>query len=95
MTAYYTQNWLSFYDQEQIRQRQERWEKEQDAYPKLNKRTYEETEVEEAVEKDVEEVLEPIVNNMPKVGRNEPCPCGSGKKYKKCCMGNEIIERRV
>jgi preprotein translocase subunit SecA len=21
----------------------------------------------------------------PKVGRNEPCPCGSGKKYKKCC----------
>jgi uncharacterized protein YecA (UPF0149 family) len=20
-----------------------------------------------------------------KVGRNEPCPCGSGKKYKKCC----------
>ena len=23
-----------------------------------------------------------------KVGRNEPCPCGSGKKYKKCCGGN-------
>lgn len=23
---------------------------------------------------------------MPKVGRNDPCPCGSGKKYKKCCM---------
>jgi hypothetical protein len=22
-----------------------------------------------------------------KVGRNDPCPCGSGKKYKKCCMG--------
>ncbi len=22
----------------------------------------------------------------PKVGRNEPCPCGSGKKYKKCCI---------
>ena len=22
-----------------------------------------------------------------KVGRNEPCPCGSGKKYKKCCIG--------
>jgi uncharacterized protein YecA (UPF0149 family) len=26
-----------------------------------------------------------IVNTAPKVGRNEPCPCGSGKKYKKCC----------
>jgi uncharacterized protein YecA (UPF0149 family) len=23
---------------------------------------------------------------MPKVGRNDPCPCGSGKKYKKCHM---------
>ena len=23
--------------------------------------------------------------DMPKTGRNEPCPCGSGKKYKKCC----------
>jgi uncharacterized protein YecA (UPF0149 family) len=22
-----------------------------------------------------------------KVGRNDPCPCGSGKKYKKCCGG--------
>jgi hypothetical protein len=27
----------------------------------------------------------PIVSG-PKIGRNEPCPCGSGKKYKKCCM---------
>ena len=23
---------------------------------------------------------------MKKIGRNEPCPCGSGKKYKKCCL---------
>ncbi len=23
---------------------------------------------------------------LPKVGRNDPCPCGSGKKYKKCCL---------
>ncbi|HUP90770.1 MAG TPA: preprotein translocase subunit SecA [Solimonas sp.] len=26
----------------------------------------------------------PVVRDMPKVGRNEPCPCGSGKKYKQC-----------
>ncbi|HPY75510.1 MAG: preprotein translocase subunit SecA [Planctomycetes bacterium] len=26
-----------------------------------------------------------IVRDQPKVGRNDPCPCGSGKKYKKCC----------
>jgi uncharacterized protein YecA (UPF0149 family) len=25
-----------------------------------------------------------------KVGRNDPCPCGSGKKYKKCCLGTEV-----
>ena len=27
----------------------------------------------------------PIEREAPKVGRNDPCPCGSGKKYKKCC----------
>ncbi len=27
----------------------------------------------------------PIVEHTPKIGRDEPCPCGSGKKYKKCC----------
>jgi SEC-C motif-containing protein len=27
----------------------------------------------------------PIKRDAPKVGRNDPCPCGSGKKYKKCC----------
>ena len=26
----------------------------------------------------------PFVRGVPKVGRNEPCPCGSGKKYKQC-----------
>ena len=25
----------------------------------------------------------------PKVGRNDPCPCGSGKKFKKCCDGRQ------
>ena len=30
----------------------------------------------------------PIVNDGPKVGRNDPCPCGSGKKYKNCCGKN-------
>jgi preprotein translocase subunit SecA len=27
----------------------------------------------------------PYIRESPKVGRNDPCPCGSGKKYKKCC----------
>ena len=29
--------------------------------------------------------VETVVHEGPKVGRNDPCPCGSGKKYKKCC----------
>jgi curved DNA-binding protein CbpA len=28
---------------------------------------------------------QPVHRTQPKVGRNDPCPCGSGKKYKKCC----------
>jgi preprotein translocase subunit SecA len=32
-----------------------------------------------------DKAVAPIVNNNPKVGRNDPCPCGSGKKFKKCC----------
>ena len=35
------------------------------------------------------QVVKQIVNDTPKVGRNEPCPCGSGKKYKKCCGKND------
>ncbi|MDR3440092.1 YchJ family protein [Telmatospirillum sp.] len=27
----------------------------------------------------------PVVRTGPKIGRNDPCPCGSGKKYKHCC----------
>jgi preprotein translocase subunit SecA len=33
---------------------------------------------------------EPIRNRSEKVGRNDPCPCGSGKKYKNCCMRHAV-----
>ena len=29
----------------------------------------------------------PLSDTPAKIGRNEPCPCGSGKKFKKCCLG--------
>jgi uncharacterized protein len=32
---------------------------------------------------------ESVIRSSPKVGRNAPCPCGSGKKYKKCCGAGE------
>lgn len=34
---------------------------------------------------DGEMIRVPVVRATPKVGRNEPCPCASGKKYKQCC----------
>ena len=35
-----------------------------------------------------EEPVATIVNTQPKIGRNAPCPCGSGRKYKHCCGRN-------
>ncbi len=32
---------------------------------------------------------------MAKIGRNDPCPCGSGKKYKKCCMASDEAAARA
>ena len=32
---------------------------------------------------------------MAKIGRNDPCPCGSGKKYKKCCLANDEAAARA
>lgn len=40
---------------------------------------------------------EEVEKNIPKknlVGRNDPCPCGSGKKYKKCCINKQQIDYR-
>lgn len=33
-----------------------------------------------------EDIVMTKVNTIPKTGRNDPCPCNSGKKYKKCCL---------
>ncbi|MCA9094296.1 MAG: SEC-C domain-containing protein [Planctomycetaceae bacterium] len=35
-----------------------------------------------------EKAIEPIRNSGRRIGRNDPCPCGSGKKFKNCCMGD-------
>jgi uncharacterized protein len=32
-----------------------------------------------------------FVRDRPKTGRNEPCPCGSGKKFKKCCGNRSML----
>ena len=65
-----------FYEPETIAARQERWAQE-DA-----------DESEDATDDDLfaDSLALPYVRPEPKVGRNDPCPCGSGKKYKKCCL---------
>lgn len=40
-------------------------------------------------EDDPESEMDDEIIRKEKIGRNDPCPCGSGKKYKKCCMGKE------
>ena len=40
----------------------------------------------EASNKNTDAKPEPIRNTGVKIGRNDPCPCGSGKKYKQCCL---------
>ena len=65
-----------FYRPGFIARRQDRWEKE----------------AAEEVEHEYDFAgpdVEPYVREGPKVGRNDPCPCGSGKKYKKCCLMKE------
>jgi len=34
------------------------------------------------------QTVQQVVRGAAKIGRNDPCPCGSGKKYKKCCGAN-------
>ena len=65
-----------FYTAAALERRQERWEKE-DPW-----RDEDELEDEDLFP---EEPMAPYVRETPKAGRNDPCPCGSGKKYKKCC----------
>lgn len=61
-----------FYRAAEIAERQARWAEEG-------------ARSEEAVARE-EGYAEPYIRAQPKVGRNDPCPCGSGKKYKRCCL---------
>lgn len=86
--GHYRRDWLDFYAPAAIARRQARWAKEEEAdtpeQPDLAE--------EDFLEEDLVDLLPPTpaVRSEPKVGRNEPCPCGSGKKYKKCCLGRTL-----
>jgi hypothetical protein len=65
-----------FYTPESIRERQDRWAREVDE---------DDGEADESDDA-LATIVEPYVRELPKVGRNDPCPCGSGRKFKKCCL---------
>jgi tetratricopeptide (TPR) repeat protein len=82
---------MEFYAPENIAERQARWEEEQREEERLaaQKREMREKSInnefkrlEIAMKSGERKLLLPTK----KVGRNEPCPCGSGKKFKKCCL---------
>jgi len=62
--------WM-FYSPAQIESRQTRWAEEA---------------ARRSRDDDPPFLLEPHERDAPKIGRNDPCPCGSVKKYKKCCL---------
>jgi uncharacterized protein YchJ len=49
------------------------------------------SEFEEVTEAPVIQPIQPIRRVGPKVGRNDPCNCGSGKKRKKCCTSPQCL----
>ena len=71
-----------FYEPQAIAARQERWAQEDREADEREARGEIET-----VDYD-HGYTEPFVRDTPKTGRNDPCPCGSGKKYKKCCLNS-------
>ena len=73
-TARFKNPWR-FYTPGAIARRQDRWAEEDADHP------------EEDFPSDEPGV--PYIRPAEKIGRNDPCPCGSGKKYKKCCLPKE------
>jgi preprotein translocase subunit SecA len=57
---------------------------EVEAPPQLENVQYHHADYDEALGTAAEKPAQPVERHTPKVGRNDPCPCGSGKKYKHC-----------
>jgi hypothetical protein len=80
----------AFYAPDEIAARQKRWEEEAEQLLRESREGDlfdDSTDLDDFEEGDFEFL--PYVRETPKVGRNDPCPCGSGKKYKKCCLGKQ------
>jgi hypothetical protein len=88
-------NWLrrhnpwKFYEPVAIESRQQRWA-EEDARAAERERAGDRDDEFSSEDDDSDLIPETYLRGGPKVGRNDPCPCGSGKKYKKCCLSDGV-----
>ena len=81
----FTNPW-KFYEPDAITQRQIRWREEDE---REKQRILNGDSAYLNAPYDPYYTHEPFIRPEPKIGRNDPCPCGSGKKYKKCCLVKE------
>jgi HEAT repeat protein len=72
-----------------LKKRKERTEKQKARMKELNElaKNYNEKRQQGTIENTGKVV--PFKRKSPKIGRNEPCPCGSGRKFKKCCLNKK------
>jgi Protein of unknown function (DUF1186)/SEC-C motif len=63
-----------------------KWYGFSEAYFAKERRFVSESAKEQQLAYAIEDPTSPFINPSRNVGRNDPCPCGSGKKYKKCCL---------
>lgn len=92
----YYEDLLTFYQPAEIEMRQARWQDEREE-EELREQALKAKEIAHRLGWDVPDepstpkdgyiptITGTVVREEAKVGRNDPCPCGSGKKYKKCC----------
>ena len=74
-----------FYQPQAIKARQQRWS-EESAWGSEDEMGFEDDLFDEPDNHFYQGMQQPFERETPKVGRNDPCPCGSGKKFKKCCL---------
>lgn len=79
-----------FYEPREIANRQQRWQEEALYREEMSKELEELNELDELIDHGpYYQHHEPYQRETPRIGRNDPCYCGSGKKYKKCCLNKE------
>ncbi len=64
-------------------------------YDKYRKQLQKRHESAMAMQKEAKKIVEnkTVKNNKEIIGRNKPCHCGSGKKYKKCCLDKDLNKK--